>query len=176
MDSPTHRANIVKEKYREIGVGMAKGKYQGRTAIYVVQFFGTPKAGAASYAAAPAPAVAAEPSPSPVSVVSPAASATAASSSVAGAEFDAPREAAVAAVVSPRSVGTYVLWGVLALVTLAFATAVFVAIRVQFRAIILGGVFLIVLAAALLWFTRREAPVDRLLHDLPATTTETSAR
>ncbi|MEN9647414.1 MAG: hypothetical protein RLY57_218 [Candidatus Parcubacteria bacterium] len=41
MDSPTHRANILKNGYDEIGVGYAEGKYKGHDAIYVVQFFGT---------------------------------------------------------------------------------------------------------------------------------------
>ena len=44
MDSPTHRANILKEKYKEIGIGIAEGTYQGSRATYVVQFFATPKA------------------------------------------------------------------------------------------------------------------------------------
>ena len=48
MESPTHRANIVKEKYTEIGIGVAEGVYEGRKATYVVQFFATPKAFAAT--------------------------------------------------------------------------------------------------------------------------------
>lgn len=42
MDSPTHRANIVKKNYTEIGIGVASGKYQGRNTVFVAQFFGTP--------------------------------------------------------------------------------------------------------------------------------------
>src|SRR3990167_217491 len=42
MDSPGHRANILKDSYTEIGVATAKGKNKGREAIFVVQFFGTP--------------------------------------------------------------------------------------------------------------------------------------
>ena len=43
MNSPTHKANIVKAKYQEIGVGIAEGFYQGRPTVFVVQMFGTPK-------------------------------------------------------------------------------------------------------------------------------------
>lgn len=43
MNSPTHRANIVKAKYQEIGIGIAEGFYQGRPTVFVVQMFGTPK-------------------------------------------------------------------------------------------------------------------------------------
>ncbi len=48
MDSPAHRQNIVNGVYTEIGVGTAKGKYDGYNTVYVVQLFGTP-------AVAPAP-------------------------------------------------------------------------------------------------------------------------
>ncbi|OGI88445.1 hypothetical protein A2914_02350 [Candidatus Nomurabacteria bacterium RIFCSPLOWO2_01_FULL_41_21] len=44
MNSPTHRANIVKENYTEIGIGIASGVYQGRHTVFVAQFFGTPLA------------------------------------------------------------------------------------------------------------------------------------
>lgn len=42
MNSPTHRANIVDAKYTEIGVGTARGKYEGYDTVYVVQLFGAP--------------------------------------------------------------------------------------------------------------------------------------
>lgn len=50
MDSPGHRANILNGNYTEIGVGTARGEYQGYDTVFVVQLFGTPAA-----AAAPAP-------------------------------------------------------------------------------------------------------------------------
>ena len=43
MNSPTHKANIVKAKSTEIGIGVAEGFYQGRPTVYVVQLFGTPE-------------------------------------------------------------------------------------------------------------------------------------
>lgn len=43
MASPTHKANIVKPQYTEIGIGIADGTYQGRPVTFVVQFFGTPQ-------------------------------------------------------------------------------------------------------------------------------------
>ncbi|MCA9360439.1 hypothetical protein H6785_03625 [Candidatus Nomurabacteria bacterium] len=42
MNSPTHRQNIVNGLYTEIGVGTAKGKFEGYDTVYVVQLFGTP--------------------------------------------------------------------------------------------------------------------------------------
>lgn len=44
MNSPSHRANIVNGAYTEIGVGTAKGTYQGFDTVFVVQLFGTPAA------------------------------------------------------------------------------------------------------------------------------------
>lgn len=44
MNSPTHKANIVKPGYTEIGIGVASGMYQGRNTVFVAQLFGTPTA------------------------------------------------------------------------------------------------------------------------------------
>ena len=42
MNSPGHRANILNKDFQEIGIGISQGVYQGHTAIFVVQEFGTP--------------------------------------------------------------------------------------------------------------------------------------
>lgn len=56
MNSPSHRANIVKAPYTDIGVAVVQGLYQGRDATYVVQFFGSSRAaGAAALQAQPSP-------------------------------------------------------------------------------------------------------------------------
>lgn len=44
MNSPSHRANVENGKYTQIGIATAHGTYDGRTGIYVVQFFGRPTA------------------------------------------------------------------------------------------------------------------------------------
>lgn len=41
MASPTHRANIVKDGYREIGFAIVNGKLNGEETTLVVQMFGT---------------------------------------------------------------------------------------------------------------------------------------
>ncbi len=43
MNSPTHRANILNNRYSEIGVATAAGVYKGENVIFVVQMFGEPK-------------------------------------------------------------------------------------------------------------------------------------
>ncbi|MBI2120355.1 MAG: hypothetical protein HYT94_01890 [Parcubacteria group bacterium] len=52
MNSPLHRANILNSYFTEIGIATAKGVYQGRETVYVVQEFGRPKARVASAVAA----------------------------------------------------------------------------------------------------------------------------
>jgi len=42
MDSPAHRANIMNKYFTQIGIGTAKGTYEGEEAIFVVELFGRP--------------------------------------------------------------------------------------------------------------------------------------
>jgi hypothetical protein len=42
MNSPLHRANILNTEYREIGIGVAKGVFNGIKTTFIVQLFGTP--------------------------------------------------------------------------------------------------------------------------------------
>ncbi len=42
MNSPGHRANILNSHFNEIGIATARGTYQGRDTIFVVQLFGQP--------------------------------------------------------------------------------------------------------------------------------------
>ena len=41
MKSPSHRKNILNPKYREIGVAVLQGEFEGRDTILLVNFFGT---------------------------------------------------------------------------------------------------------------------------------------
>lgn len=42
MDSPGHRANILSDRFTEIGIATAHGTYKGRKTVFVVQMFGNP--------------------------------------------------------------------------------------------------------------------------------------
>jgi hypothetical protein len=42
MDSRLHRENILEEDFTEIGIATARGEYEGRETVFVVQMFGTP--------------------------------------------------------------------------------------------------------------------------------------
>jgi hypothetical protein len=62
MASPTHRANITKRQYQEVGVGLAEGTYKGGPATFVVQFFAAPVVASASTPTAPEVSVVPQPS------------------------------------------------------------------------------------------------------------------
>lgn len=42
MNSPTHRGNIMSDKFTEVGIALARGSYEGNETTFVVQMFGTP--------------------------------------------------------------------------------------------------------------------------------------
>ena len=42
MQSPTHRANIEKDKYTEMGTGIATGMYEGKETVFVTQIYASP--------------------------------------------------------------------------------------------------------------------------------------
>jgi hypothetical protein len=50
LNSPTHKANIVREGFEEIGIATAEGTYKGKKAIFVAQFFGRPMSRVDSFA------------------------------------------------------------------------------------------------------------------------------
>jgi uncharacterized protein YkwD len=43
MESEGHRHNLLNQKYTDIGIGIARGKYKGQDTIFVVQMFGKPR-------------------------------------------------------------------------------------------------------------------------------------
>ncbi len=45
MQSPLHKANIMNVQFREIGLAVVEGMYEGYPTMYVVQMFGTPAYG-----------------------------------------------------------------------------------------------------------------------------------
>lgn len=48
MNSPLHRANILNNRYKEIGIATAEGYYKGKKTTFIVQMFGTPTANSLS--------------------------------------------------------------------------------------------------------------------------------
>jgi len=44
MASDGHRHNLLNQKYTDIGIGIAHGRYKGQDTVFVVQLFGKPRA------------------------------------------------------------------------------------------------------------------------------------
>jgi len=74
LASPSHRANIMNERFSEIGVGVVMGEYQGFESIMVVQMFGEPVVAAEEPVQTPPTEeiVVPEPEPAPIEAPEPA--------------------------------------------------------------------------------------------------------
>jgi hypothetical protein len=109
MNSPTHRDNVLKNGFTEVGTAVAVGMYQGRETIFVVQYYGKP-------------AVAYAPTPKPQAPASKPVQAVAAAPRVLGEEIETKVETQVTKVVtSPRKTVNTVFYAVLAMIGLALA-------------------------------------------------------
>lgn len=124
MRSPTHRANMVKEQYTEVGVATAQGLYKGEPATFVVQYF-------------------AKPSPQ----------ALAAAGSVLGAQvqssasfFNSLSRQIGRVLAEPRAATNFLIGAVAALLMLALGFAFFHHIQLQARGMLLPGVLIATVA------------------------------
>ena len=122
MASPTHRANMVKPVYTDIGVGIAQGMYKGQPATFVVQYFASPAATAAA-AATYAPA----------------------------ASFSDSLARSLGKLASePRATTAWILGGIIALLALGLALSFFLHMQIQAHDLLVPGTVVAVVAAALL--------------------------
>lgn len=72
MRSPAHKANILNENFTEIGIATAEGIYDGKHAVFVVQYFGTPREAPTTLTETPANIPTSQPnpnSPAPIKIV-----------------------------------------------------------------------------------------------------------
>lgn len=131
MASPTHRANIVKSTYSEVGVGISQGSYKGQPATFVVQHFGKPTK-AALAARAQGAVLGAETGPAPWS--------------------DTFTRNFGRLLSEPRATTAWVLGVVAAVLMLALAFAFFHHIQLQARDLLLPGGVVASIAFMLLAF------------------------
>jgi hypothetical protein len=190
MASPTHHANLVKPQYTQVGIGVAQGRYQGKEATFVVQFFAA-RSDAGKLAAAPATAIAVAGSalgksaqaPATTSSIKPAAAAAPTSSvefatasgtattAVLGAEVSPPAAAAGflgAIATSPTHDLIFILTALIIIVAVLLIIAVVVKARVQYKEVIGGGLVLLVALLGLLLFTKSNVHPVQLPGDTQA--------
>ena len=169
MASPSHRANIVKPVYTEIGIGVAQGMYEGAPATFVVQYFGTPAAVAAlpqessplKTEEAPQQTAAAEVAGAsteekPATVVATTAAPEIPASAMAP-ETSASEQTSVRAEMqtflraseASQSTVSWLIGGIAMLLLMVIALAVFVHIEIQPTEMVLGGAFVTAVAASL---------------------------
>lgn len=175
MKSPSHRANMINDHYTEIGIAVAKGVYKGKSTLFVVQFFGTPKTGVIPQPTVPTQVVtvpkptqaAVKPAPkvlgsetesvppsAPVVPVSQESVAPAMPSVQAVSQEPAHPivEKVETASTAPRVLANFIFSVLILLVATALALAIFIRIRIQHPPMIAGAVAVIVFLAGIMYF------------------------
>jgi hypothetical protein len=169
MASPTHRANIVKVGYTEIGIGVAQGMYDGSPATFVVQYFGTPQNAKAAAVTPVLTPIISEAEPSqvagaqteqtsvislPIATTVPSESASAASrlEESKGAETTLRQsvQAVIRASEASQNSSAWLLGGITTLILLVVVLTIIVHIEIQPTELVLGGAFVGAVAVSLL--------------------------
>src|SRR3989344_3205383 len=167
MNSPTHRANIVKKDYTEIGIGVANGIFEGRNTVFVAQLFGKPAIVAPTEAPKKTPVVPSQPTPAippPVATPPTVATPTPIATQILGEEVDSPttvkentaKKSTIVlsvekALTSPRLSVAYAYGGMALLIILSLLLAFFIKFEIQHPLIILRGVALFSVVILLLF-------------------------
>ena len=122
MNSKGHKRNILSEDFTEIGIGTARGMYQGREAIFVVQYFGKPAKARVVSAAA----------------------------SLALENPFAKSSLIERAMVMPKTVSTYVYFFIAVIVAIALILKFFIKIKVQYPKLVFNGVLVLFVIISIL--------------------------
>lgn len=144
MNSPTHRANIEKPQYTEIGIGIANGIYKGNETTFVVQFFATP---ALTTTLAEANIPQKQESERPVNVLGVQTSAPAA---LAASAATPPPGWFASLLASPLSTFENILTILFAFISISFAASIFLRGKIHHPSVIIGGIFLFLLISGAL--------------------------
>lgn len=179
MNSPEHRANIMKPEYTRIGIGTAKGIYNGEATTFVVQLFATPAFAAPKLARAEAgPEInSSDIKPADGNIVR-----APDSNGVLGVQVErAPvgalnntskieplasgRNFLAMLASSPNRVVTWILGAFAGFITLLLALAILVKRKAQHLEVVLGGTVLISLALTLVFFNGGNISNAELPHD-----------
>lgn len=148
MASPTHRANIIKQNYTEIGVGIAQGVYKGQVATFVVQHFGKPTAKALALRAQ-GQVLGAEVGPAPSFV-------------------DSISRQAGRLLSEPRETTAWILGAIMAVLLLALGFAFFHHIQIQAHDLLVPGAVVATVALLLLLINSSLLSATITAEDQPA--------
>jgi hypothetical protein len=156
MRSPTHKSNILKDKYTQIGIATSRGIYKNKEVIFVVQFFGTPKKALAQNNNIQIPATTTNTATNTI------VSFASQDSVVKGVEVEqvAPEISKIdylktQIMNSPKNFILLLLSTILFFVSVCFILNVFVKFKIQYADVVLHGILLIVVIFALIYFNSR---------------------
>lgn len=168
MNSSGHRANILDNRFSEIGIATAKGIYKGQEAIFVVQFFGRPlvtQAASLKPSGTKPPSAAqtsSQPAVSSTTALEPQSvkKETTSSAPVAGAVAINEETGAAVSQASlwqrflsmPKTVTTAIYLAFAAVFLLALALKIFVKIKIQYPKLIFNGALVLFVIISLLYF------------------------
>ena len=158
MASPTHRANIVKPAYTDVGVGIAQGMYKGEPATFVVQYFGKQANHVTAVDATTSVAVATTGTTTVAAITPPV--------QVLGAEIASPPPSLGDSLArqlgrllsEPRAATNWMLGGIVLLLMLALAFAFFHHIQIQAHDLLLPGTLVAVVALTLMFINVSALP------------------
>src|SRR3989344_63485 len=158
MASPTHRANIVKPAYTDVGVGIAQGMYKGAPATFVVQYFGKRANHVTAVDATTSVAVATTGTTTVAAITPPV--------QVLGAEIASPPPSLGDSLArqlgrllsEPRAATNWMLVGIVLLLMLALAFAFFHHIQIQAHDLLLPGTLVAVVALTLMFINVSALP------------------
>ncbi len=173
MNSPTHRANIVKPQYTRIGLATADGQYKGKEVTFVVQLFAKPAAAVAK--------VVPKPLPTPITTAQPASTEVSDAVATSG---SAP-EQVLGAEVSPVSFWekvatspTHTIIYLLSVLAAFFAVLLVIALIVHFSVatveVLGGGFVLLIVITGFLIFNATQITAVEVPHDGQTATSSVS--
>lgn len=160
MNSPTHRSNIVKKEYTEIGIGVANGVYEGRDTVFVAQLFGTPMPITTKdikNPIKPANPLSVKPTEVADSTLT---KVTPITTKVLGEETSSDSNVVVVALTSPRHYVSFVFVVIAFFVTLAFGLALFTKAKILHPSVFARGVVLVSVIAVLLFLNMNVFSVE----------------
>lgn len=159
MNSPAHKANILNNNFTEIGIGTAKGLYQDKETVFIVQFFGR------TNQAAPEILISQQPAGKTKPVISVTENSTESFVAVKGAEQRAIAPTPIAGqsnnnsptfwlkrwLTTPRAISNYFYFVMLTIISLALLLKIFVKVKIQHPALIVNGTVLLIIISLLVW-------------------------
>ncbi|TSA44603.1 CAP domain-containing protein [bacterium] len=141
LNSPAHRENMLSQHFTEIGIGIAKGTYENKETIFIVQMFGKP---------VQPPIVASNGGPTAVENIATSAISNSNNQPVVLGETSPASLLTQKAITSPKTVSNYLYAVLMMIVSIALLLNVVIEARIQHPRLIISGVALLVILNAAL--------------------------